>query len=484
MKPWSIYNHLFRSERFGSFLYNALNGIMLELDQDHFMTAGKLRDGFQYELLNEHREFLVFLEKKGFLALREDELLLLMQMHYQRNVACFSTSHIGLTICPTLACNFGCPYCFEHSQNDATVMSDKTMDALVSFIKKHHDAKNISVSWYGGEPTLAFDIIKSLTSRFIEIYPEYNNVGLVTNAYQLDQGKIDHLEELKVTSVQITLDGSEKTHNSRRMLKGGIPTYRKILNNIELLMQSSWKGHCSIRVNVDRTNQQEYAPLRAELLGKYKGKNLLVYPGYIKNSLNHDYDHQCGLCNSEWTQFTLDCYKKEDIVPRGGFYPESGAQNTCIATSHYGYVIGPKGEIYKCWEDVGKEHMIIGSVHDEELVGNRKLVTRYSIGTDPFNDSTCMECPVMPVCGGGCINKRMRSQQFGEKGIEFCSPLKESLISYLEAYLDTQETKNICASVLGKSSEPTMKNGYCMVQPEQKKKVIVKNPLENLAEPD
>ncbi len=482
MKTWSRYNTLFHSDRFGFFLFNALSGILLELDSERFLILKKIRDGHLSELSYVKSEFVTFLKEKGFLAQEEEEQVQLMQLHYQRNAACFSTSYIGLTICPTLACNFRCPYCFEHSQSDDTVMSPKTIDALVSFIKKHHEARNLSVSWYGGEPTLAFDVIQTLTKRFLELYPEYKNASLVTNAYLLDQEKIELLDELKITSVQITLDGGETTHNSRRMLKGGGPTFEKILDNINLLMQASWKGNCTVRVNVDKTNRHEYALLHKEMLERYKGRNLSIYPGHINTFLNHSYEHSLGLSNSEWAEFNIDNYNKEGIIPRGGFYPGNIAQNTCTATCHYGYVIGPKGEIYKCWEDVGKEHMVIGSVHDEEPVGNKELVVNYCIGTDPFNDDVCMRCSVMPVCGGGCVNKRMRRLQFGEDGINYCAPLKESLFNYLEAYLDTRLTKEICESLLGKNSGPTMEKGYRMVQPERKEGIQLKNPLENLAE--
>ncbi len=466
MKPWSLYNNLFHSERYGSFLYNALSGIMLELDEGHFLTAGKLRDGYQGELPDEHHEFLAFLEEKGFLAQREDELLQLMQMHYRRNVECFSTSTLGLTICPTLACNFACPYCFEHSQNDATVMNDETMNAIVSFIKKHQDTKNLSVSWYGGEPTLAFDVIVALTRKFLELYPDDYNAGLVTNGYLLDKNKINQLEALKITFIQITLDGSEETHDCRRKLRNGAPTYEQILRNINLLMDSAWEGQCNIRINVDRTNQYEYQSLRIKLLERYKGRRMNVYPGRV-NIHDNAFDDQCGLYNSEWVKFILDSYNKEDIATLSGFYPISGAQNTCVATRRYGYVIGSKGEIYKCWEDVGKKEMVIGSVHEEQFLTNPKLVTRYSIGTEPFNDSICMKCPVMPICGGGCVNKRLRSQQFGEECLEYCSPLRESLQSYLEVYLDALQKIEICAAMLGTITGRSMEKGYRTAHPER-----------------
>jgi uncharacterized protein len=479
MKSWSRYNTLFRSDNFGRFLYNALSGVMLELDEHHYKLAQSLCNGDSMSPSGNDEEFIELLEEKEILSKREEELLKQMELRYWRNAVCFTTASVGLTICPTLACNFGCPYCFEHSQDDSTIMSDETIEALIAFIRKHQEANHLSVSWYGGEPTLGFDVIKTLTKRFIELYPDYDKASLSTNAYLLDQEKINQLEDLKITLVQITLDGSEQIHNRRRMLKNGAPTYATILKNIDLLMSSAWKGQSIIRVNVDRANQHEYALLRAELLERYKGKQLMIYPGLINVVKDHTYNHQSILCSSEWTQFIVDGYKNYGIVPTGGFYPRSGVQNTCVATSRYGYVIGPKGALYKCWEDVGMDDMAIGSVHDKELVSNSELISRYSIGTDPFNDSECVECAVFPICGGGCVRKRLHSEQFGEEGFEYCSDFKESLQQYLEAYLDAWQKKEVCEMMLGMNSIPSMKKGYRMVQPERQKPVT-RNPLENL----
>ena len=479
MQPWSRFNTLFRSERYGWFLHNTLSGVMIELDEIHARIAESLRDGMS-PFSAEADEFIALLEENGFLSDPDKERLKLMESRYRRNAACFSTTYVGLTICPTLACNFACPYCFEHSQGDVTVMDDRTIEALLAFIRKHNDAKHLSVRWYGGEPTLAFDVIETLTAKFIELFPDYADAGMVTNGYLLDQQKIDRLNDLKIASVQITLDGSEATHNRRRTLRNGGATYEKILQNIDLLMASSWKGSCAVRVNVDRSNRHEYAALRKELLDRYKGRKLTVYPGHLNTVDGNTCDQQCGLCNGEWAEFQLDGYFSDGITPRGGLYPVSGIQNVCIATSHQGFVVGPKGELYKCWEEVGREEMVIGTVHNEPFVTRHDLLTRYSIGTDPYSDNECMECKVFPVCGGGCVKRRMKVQQFGESGIEYCSPLKESLEKYLDAYVDKWHTKQICRAVLGKGSPPSMEKGYRMVQPEMTKSDAVKNPLETL----
>jgi uncharacterized protein len=395
-----------------------------------------------------------------------------MEMCYNRNASCFDKTHLSLTICPTLACNFACTYCFEKSQRDYTMMDDNTINGILSFIKKHEESKHLSVSWFGGEPTLAFSIVEKLTEKFIEIFPNYNNAGLITNGYNLDKSKIEVLNDLRISSIQVTLDGKDVTHNQRRMLRSGEGTFHKILDNIDLLLNSSWEGFCSIRINIDRTNMHEYSLLFKMLQDRYKNKNLSIYPGHVDAFEAHTQHHKnCSLCNSEWIDFLLDIYNKDWTIPFSSFYPQSAIQNTCIATIIHGYVIGPNGELYKCWEDVGNNKMIIGSVHDESLITNPELLYRYTIGANPFNDNECMKCKTFPICGGGCVNKRMRKLQFGDYDIEYCSPLKESLGKYLEAYIDTWNTKAICSAILGKENVLSMDKGYRMIQPESRRHV-------------
>ncbi len=481
MKPWSPYNMLFASRRHGFFIYNALSGVMLELDNHHYRMAQSLSAGESRFPSGPEKEFIDVLEENGFLAEKKSEAVKLMALQYQRNAACFGTGYVGLTICPTLACNFRCVYCFEKTQDDATVMDRETMKALIQFIKTHETAKKLHVVWYGGEPLLAFGVMESLTAGFLEHYPDYDNAALVTNGYLLDEKKIRRLRDLRIRSVQITLDGGQNTHNQRRKLKNGGPTHERILQNIDSLMSSSWNGKCTVRVNVDRKNRQEYAAVHKRLLERYQGKNLTVYPGFVNTFQDHTYDHQCRLCDREWADLSVDGYINDGILPPGGFFPESDAQCLCIATTHYGYVIGPKGEIYKCWEDVGKENMVIGSLHTEGFITHSELVARYGIGTDPYRDDACMACSIFPICGGGCVNKRLRSQQLGERGLNYCSPFRESLQIYLEAYLETWRTRQICHAILGTVATPGMEKGYRMVQPAEKQSVTRNNPLENFA---
>lgn len=132
--------------------------------------------------------------------------------------------------------------------------------------------------------------------------------------------------------------------------------------------------------------------------------------------------------------------------------------------------MGPKGELYQCWEDVGNPDMVIGNIHEDDPITNPVLQARYSIGTDAYNDAECRECNVLPICGGGCANKRLRTKQFGEAGLEFCSSYKDNLTTYLEAYIDACRSKEICVSVLSPGIQPNIKLEFRDITPAKKRK--------------
>lgn len=465
---WSRYNRLFRSERFGWFLYNALSNTLLELDEKHYCLLEGLRDRENCFVSSSDSGFLSLLRDNKILTEAGEEERLLLSRQYRRQALCFDTSHLSLTLCPTLACNFRCPYCFEHSQQEGKIMSPETVTRLLTFIQGYTDIRHLSLAWYGGEPLLAFNAIRAITEKIQALNLDFVGAGLVTNGYLLDGEKIARLNELKINSIQITLDGPQEVHDTRRFLVGGKPTFQRILDNVAALMDSPYAGSCGIRVNIDKHNLERFHELRATLLERFKGKNLTVYAGHVSTSRTHAYDHTCSLDLHEWANFAFAMYRTGGIPPRGGFYPANNRDSVCVATVHHGFVIGAEGELYKCWQDVGKPEMAIGNIHEEVPVANHTLRAQYCTGTDAYSDPACLACDVLPICGGGCANKRLRAKQFGEKELEFCSPYRDNLIPYLEAYIDTFRTQETCAAILGTASEKRDDRGYREISPKKK----------------
>jgi uncharacterized protein len=474
---WSRYNHLFASERFGRHLYNALSNSLMEVDEAHYRALLETRERGGVDAAAAppvEAEFVALLrENKALVEAGEEDALLLVR-RYERLAACFDASRLRLSICPTLACNFRCPYCFEHTQQDTAVMSAETVDRLVAYIVSREDARHLSLTWFGGEPTLAWDVIEDVTARLHDLDIDVRNAGLVTNGYLLGAARIARLDDLRIGSVQVTLDGPREVHDRRRFLAGGGPTYARILENVTALMDSSYSGSCAIRVNVDRENVARSLDLQAELMQRFAGKKVRVYAAHVETGPGGACDRACSLDLASWAAFVIDLYHQGGPLPHGGFFPSGALPGVCVATCRSDLVVGPRGELYKCWEDVGKPHMVVGDLHAAEPVTDPGLQALYTLGADPFSDPECLACAALPICGGGCANRRLRLRHFGEDGVTVCTPYKDHLTAYLEAYLDTVRRREICTSVLspgttGRALSATPSGGYRMVSPRERR---------------
>lgn len=462
---WSRYNHLFRLRGNGGFLYNTLSNTLIELDDCHYSLIRGLKKGHG-NLDPEDTEFTRFLTRKKVLVEPDEEKNLLLAHQYQRLATRFDSMSLVLTICPTLSCNFRCPYCFEKIQGAGASMDQKIMAQVIQFIRKFPDIRRLSVAWYGGEPLLAFDTIRMLTREFKALGITYKDASIVTNGYLMTKSIAAQFNDLMIQSIQITIDGPKEIHDSRRFLASGAPTYDRILENISTLFDSGYSGECNIRVNIDQTNKEDYNRIFTGLTEQFRGEKLRVDPGHVTSSLAHSYNPACTLNMRDWTKFIIDMYHTSGYAPLGDFHPVTNLNSVCTAGLHNGYIIGPEGELYKCWEDVGMTSMVIGNIAKDEPVTNPVLRAQYSAGADPFSDSECLACVVLPLCGGGCPNKRLRTKQFGEKGLEYCSSYKEHLKTLLELYIRNFRSRELCAEIVGISSP--VSPGYRVISPQRR----------------
>lgn len=343
-----------------------------------------------------------------------------------------------LTINPTLACNFNCPYCFENEHSNI-YMHDLVEEKIILFIKKHVGLKALDVTWFGGEPLLAFDRIVSMTKKMQNLGLNYK-AGMITNGYLLTEKVISKLESLAISSIQITIDGMADLHNTRRCLKSGKPTFDKILQNIDLLQKVNPQIRLNVRVNVDKTNYADFLELYKFLKDKHY-PTLNVNLAFVKDmtgcyKCNHSYDMQ------EQAQIVKDLLQKYGldfsmVFPRSERYE-------CAIRNRNALVIGPEGELYKCWNDVGNKSKIIGNIDGK--ITNEALLLRYLVAADPFEDPKCQECFLLPVCGGGCPYSRIQNEYEGTN-INTCLYIKDHLKDFLVTYA---EYKNYLSSNLNK----------------------------------
>ncbi|MBO5613911.1 MAG: radical SAM protein [Prevotella sp.] len=370
-----------------------------------------------------------YLIKARILVERPEDDLNVYLADVQKNR--YNNADVALTILPTRGCNFGCIYCYEQDR-PMKHMDEQTERAIIGFLKSNTNMKRLSVVWYGGEPLINFPSVERLSKAFLQMGIEYS-AKIVTNGYLLTSDIADKIESLCIRNIQITLDGPEAVHNQRRMLLGGQPTYRIIMDNLKYLLQVNKSVTIDIRTNVDRRNMEEYNTFYQNFKTEVDNPRVNLYPGFVSDLLSSECvsaEHNISAGGYK-AQFALDIYDKYGIEIKS-FLPKY-RRHSCVASKYWAFVIGPEGELYKCWRMVGNKQQEIGNVNNLKI--DMAKFSRYIIGVDYTLDPKCLACEFITLCGGGCPLVRMRNKYEGLT-MNHCCPEKSHMEQLMEMRYD------------------------------------------------
>lgn len=316
----------------------------------------------------------------------------------------YSQDTLSLTIAPTMACNFRCIYCFEQGHYGNLMMDAQTQESLMEFVKSHSSGvKQIAVSWFGGEPLMGLPIIESLSKRLLDFCEEKNiqyRAGIITNGYLFTKAVAEKLKECRVNMAQITIDGSQAIHDSRRPLVNGMGTYKVIIKNLEDTLGIL---PISLRINVDCENISA-----ADQVVEYlKSKNMLgsVHP-YLGLVIPYNDSYQKNKCLTDevYSKSALQFLLRHNL-PLSHIYP-TPRKNHCVADHCNGWVIDDAGYVYKCWNDIGNLEYAVGNINlKNSFLQSTELVSQYS-DFDPCQEGECKSCKMLPSCMGGCPHDR------------------------------------------------------------------------------
>lgn len=338
-------------------------------------------------------------------------------------VARFDSTSLYLTIAPTMACNFHCPYCYEGASHSGSPMSTRTIDALATFVGDHYPGiSSLHVTWYGGEPLLYPSLIEKITEELIHTLPAgcTYDAGVVTNGYLLTENVTDRLASCAVRNAQVTLDGSKDSHNARRFHTQGEDSYSRILDNITYACNVL---DVTIRANIDSTNMSDAYALLDELIRRDLSNKVDFYLAPV-DFTDDDYPHACRCLDAQEfaeaeSNFFLEAVRRDFKVDLSG---RAMGTNICGAVMLNSYVVDPDGFLYKCWNDVGVKSQAIGSVFDRPSIGTpeSKWLTYMP------SQEKCGDCFAFPLCMGGCPRSALKL------GINRCASIKSSVTRRLQ----------------------------------------------------
>ncbi len=348
-------------------------------------------------------EIKALLENGFIISEDTDEIKQLKEKYWDNK---FNNGVLNLSIMTTMSCNFNCVYCFEKRSN--SILSSDIQDGICEFIENNIEKyRKVHVDWYGGEPLLQKKIILSLSKRILDICQKYQkeySATVTTNGYLLDNLSESDFTECRIDSIQVTLDGTKQTHDSRRMLVNGDGTYDKILENLCRVKEFL---EINLRINVDYNNIDDVESLLQALKEKELEKCILSIKGVVSSEAN-----PCEADIMPDKVFSEQILKLYMLAINLGistvlFYPLQFFKKTfCIVDTDTQFIISPEGGIYKCGENYDKEDP--GRI-GEILKSGEMHINTYDLvkwNKDPFAYPECVECEILPLCWGGCQLKR------------------------------------------------------------------------------
>ena len=298
-----------------------------------------------------------------------------------------------------------------------------------------------SCTLFGGEPLLASNIetVRNICEHCRDMGMK---IDAITNGYDLEH-YLDLIDEFKFDSLQITLDGVGKMHDRRRPSIDGGSSYERIMKNVGLALERGIR--ISLRINVDRQNIDSLS----KLIDEFKAHGFTdkpefsyyckaVLPGTAVNPADEltDIDvfaklKELGL--EERDAFERDsvyhsCQRSlDDILNKKRYPPLRGS--SCGAEGGM-CVIGAAGDIYTCWDMVGKDNQEVGHVDEASGRFNFDLDIVKWRTRRVHNIEPCRECAYVMQCGGGCAAHAYSHYGTIMKG--FCDVYREAFDHVLQ----------------------------------------------------
>lgn len=391
------------------------------------------------------------LHGKNFLVARDVDELDVLRLHYEMSRC--SEDSLTVYIAPTLACNLRCSYCFvrpDRSLQPLKSMDRRTEDAVVRYLAREaRGKKKVSISWYGGEPTLGLRTIRRVSSMLVPAFEKAGvdcSMGLLTNGVLLNRKTWGVLRRSHVGYVQVTVDFPRALKRDRR----GRDSLERALDGAAC---AAGQANVEVRVNISRDRETEFDALYEGLLrrGLQKKLKALVFSKVTRQECGPALSRRGFLQARDYVRLTARERAKAASLGLPMETLSLRPPSACTSTRRTGMVIGPDGLLYKCPVDLGIRDRAYGSVFESDVkLGNVLPWLAY----DWFQHEECRRCPVLPQCAGGCPHRRLLQAHYLTRE-EFCHwYLRGDLVNRVREYALMNESAQ--ASARGRSDDPRL----------------------------
>jgi uncharacterized protein len=152
----------------------------------------------------------------------------------------------ALTLGITEQCNLRCRYCaFSGSYRNERTHNDRHMSEAVAlrgvdqFLAMNAGRDRVSISFFGGEPLVAFDLVRRVVEHVEANHPHRRcRFGMTTNATKL-KGDIAEFAIRHRFLLGVSLDGPQAVHDANRRFPGEQGSWDVVMRNLAALQTAA-----------------------------------------------------------------------------------------------------------------------------------------------------------------------------------------------------------------------------------------------------
>ena len=384
-------------------LYNALTDALLPVSFKDYALVETLMEHLP-TFSDRYPDLYASFKKSGFIIDQAFDEQAYIKLQNKRRVYAHNDYHI--TVNPTLDCNLKCWYCsvsYAGAKHNRERMSDVTVDALNKHIQHvvfHQKARSLLLDWFGGEPLMYYDEVMSKIATFAQAVAAEQKVDIrhqiTTNATLLNKERIQQMKDCNFYFFQIPIDGNEHRHNQIKYFRDKQGSYRKIIDNINLLTEMIPNVYITLRINYDKQTLKNIRDILPDFTEQSKSR--------ITVDFQRVWQVPCTDKERELLKESKEYFAQSGF--RSGFWAYRPKQfKRCYADNYHYYAINYNGKVFKCTARDYDDDKVIGELLESGVISWNDAILSKLFEKATFENEMCENCKMLPLCMGPCIQK-------------------------------------------------------------------------------
>ncbi|MBQ4282852.1 MAG: thioether cross-link-forming SCIFF peptide maturase [Lachnospira sp.] len=311
-------------------------------------------------------------------------------------------------------CNLACKYCFAEEgeyHGRRALMSFEVGKKALDFLVAHSGSrKNLEVDFFGGEPTMNFEVVKQLVEygRSIE---EANNkkfrFTLTTNGILLDDDILEFANK-EMSNIVLSIDGRKEVNDMMRPTRNGNgSSYDIIMPKFKKVAESREQNNYYVRGTFTHHNldfASDVLHLADEGFEQISVEPVVAQP-------TDDYairEEDLPIIFEQYDKLAKELVKRKKAGNGFNFFHFmiDLTGGPCVAKRLSGcgsgceyLAVTPWGDFYPCHQFVGNEDFLMGNV-DEGII-REDIVDEFK-NCNVYSKDKCKKCFAKFYCSGGC----------------------------------------------------------------------------------